>query len=160
MAAALDPDPPLTAAQLARGVGRLFWAVGAVVQAEFTLACGRRADLAVLWPSGEIGLVEIKVSAADLRGDSKWGDYLDWCDRFFWAVPPVLAPLLAQEAFAPARCGLIVADRHGADVLRSPADHPLAPARRRALHLRFARAAAARLMRAADPALDEFGTAA
>lgn len=160
MADALAPDPPVTAADLARGVGRLFWAAGAVVQAEFTLACGRRADLAVLWPAGELGLVEIKVSAADLKGDAKWGDYLDWCDRFLWAVPPALVPLLAQEIFAPARCGLIVADRHGADLLRAPADHPLASARRRALHLRFARAAAARLMRAADPALDEFGAVA
>ena len=145
--------PPPTAADLARGLGRLFWAAGAVVQGEFTLACGRRADLAVLWPSGELALVEIKVRAADLHADTKWPDYLDWCDRFFWAVPPHLAARLDAPGFAPGRAGLIVADRHGAVLVRDARATPLPAARRRAMQLRFARAAAARLMCAADPAL-------
>jgi hypothetical protein len=153
MDAALLVEPPLTAADVARGVARLFWAAGAVAQGEFTLACGRRADLAVLWPSGELALVEIKVSAADLKGDAKWPDYLDWCDRFFWAVPPDLAPLLDAPGFAPGHAGLIVADRHGAALLRDAAAAPLPAARRKAMHLRFARVAAARLMCAADPSL-------
>jgi hypothetical protein len=32
---------------------------------------------------GELTIVEIKVSKADLLGDQKWTDYLDYCDRFF-----------------------------------------------------------------------------
>src|SRR6185312_13680365 len=48
---------------------------------------GRRADLMAIDPKGELTIVEIKVAKADLVGDGKWTDYLDYCDRFFWAVP-------------------------------------------------------------------------
>jgi hypothetical protein len=44
-------------------------------------------------------------------------------------------------------------------VLREAAPHPLAPARRRALTLRFARLAARRAERALDPAGATAGTA-
>ncbi len=51
---------------------------------------------------GQVIIVEIKVSRADLLGDGKWTDYLDYCDRFYWGLPPGLdrAPLEA-EPFSP-----------------------------------------------------------
>ena len=51
----------------------------------------------------------------------------------------------------PEECGLIVADGFAAAVLRHGALTPLAPARRRALTLRFALTAAIRLRRQLDP---------
>jgi len=51
----------------------------------------------------------------------------------------------------PEECGLIVADGFGAALLRDGVLHPLAPARRRALTLRFARTAATRLRHLLDP---------
>lgn len=51
----------------------------------------------------------------------------------------------------PDRCGLIVGDRYGAEVVREAALHPLAPARRKAELLRVARLAMRRMMIAADP---------
>jgi hypothetical protein len=101
---------------------------------------------------GCITIVEIKVSRADLLGDAKWPFYLDYCDRFFWAVPGGfdLRPF-ETEAFRPDCCGLIVADRYDAAILREPLHRPLAGARRKAETLRFARRAARRLWGDLDP---------
>jgi hypothetical protein len=98
-------------------------------------------------------IVEIKVSRADLVGDGKWTDYLDYCDRFYWAVPQALASLLDEERFLPGAAGLLVADRYDAAVIRDAAHRPLAPARRKAELLRFARRAARRLSAQIDPTL-------
>jgi hypothetical protein len=104
---------------------------------------------------GELTIVEIKVAKSDLVGDGKWTDYLDYCDRFFWAVPPSLARLLEEERFLPQAAGLIVADRYDAAVVREAAHRPLAPARRKAELLHFARRAARRLSAQIDPSLGE-----
>ena len=52
---------------------------------------------------------------------------------------------------APAEAGLILADSYAAEILREADRRPMAPAARRAILLRFARAAADRLHRLADP---------
>jgi len=103
---------------------------------------------------GQLTIVEIKVSRSDLLADQKWPDYLDYCDRFFWAVPAgfALEPF-EEECRAPGLCGLIVADRYDAAIVRDAALRPLAPARRRAETLRFARRAARRLAGDLDPGL-------
>ncbi len=75
------------AAAVARGVSRLFLRNQIMVQPEVSLRNNRRADLMGINAKGEIIVVEIKVSRADLLGDQKWPEYLDYCDRFFWAVP-------------------------------------------------------------------------
>jgi hypothetical protein len=77
----------MTAADVARGVSRMLLRHDYVCLCEVPLANGRRADLMGVDAHGRIVIVEIKVSRADLLGDSKWTDYLDYCDRFFWAVP-------------------------------------------------------------------------
>jgi len=94
--------------------------------------------------------------AADLLGDAKWTDYLDYCDRFYWAVPSHLARILDEERYLPGEAGLIVADRYDAAVVREAAHRPLAPARRKAELLRFARRAARRLAAQVDPSLGDF----
>lgn len=104
-------------------------------------------------PRGELTIVEIKVSKADLLGDQKWTDYLDYCDRFFWAVPQGLASLLDEQRFLPSEAGLLVADRYDAAVIREPVHRALAGARRRAETIRFARRAARRLSAQIDPSL-------
>ena len=48
----------------------------------------------------------------------------------------------------PADCGLILSDGYGAEMQRDAPEHRLAPARRKALTLQFARAAADRLLAA------------
>lgn len=125
-----------------------------MVLAEWPLPNGRRADLVVVDARGQISIVEIKVSRADLLGDGKWREYLDWCDRFYWAICPALdAALLDAEHFLPDRCGLLVADRYDAALLRAAACLPMAAARRRSETLRLARAAMRRMMLALDPDL-------
>ena len=143
---------PITAADVARGVARLLWRAQIATLVEVPLANGRRADLLGIGPDGRLTLVEIKVSLADLRGDDKWRDYLDYCDRFFWAVP-IGFPCgdFDGAAFEPARAGLIVADRWDAAEVRPATWVPLAAPRRKTETLRFARRAAQRLLLLGDP---------
>lgn len=121
---------------------------------EVPLGNGRRADLMAIDPKGRIVIVEIKVSKADLRGDAKWPEYLDYCDQYYWAVPAGfdLAPF-AEPVFRPELCGLIVADRYDAETVRDAAVRPMAGARRKVETLRFARRAARRLLGGLDPGL-------
>jgi hypothetical protein len=157
-ASALDPgcfdDMPAQAGDVARGVARLFFRQDLFALCEVLLANGRRADLMAIDAKGCMTIVEIKVSRGDLRGDLKWPEYLDYCDRFFWAVPVGfdLSPF-EEEAFQPGLAGLIVADRYDAAVVREAAHRPLAAARRKAETLRFARRAARRLLGDLDPGL-------
>ena len=148
-------DEPPIAADVARGVTRLLCRHDLFAMCEVPLPNGRRADLMAIGPRGELTIVEIKVSKADLLGDQKWTDYLDYCDRFFWAVPQALAHLLEEERFRPGEAGLLVADRYDAAVMREPSSRPLAPARRKAETLRFARRAARRLSAQIDPTLGD-----
>jgi hypothetical protein len=137
----------LVAADVARGVSRLFMRHDLLSIGEVPLGNGRRVDLFALSPKGIITIIEIKVSKADLLGDAKWTDYLDYCDRYFWAVPHGFdLSLLTRESLLPGRTGLIVADRYDAAIVREAASTPLAPARRKVETLRFARRAARRLL--------------
>ncbi len=147
-------SPPI-AAEVARGVVRLFCRQDKFAVCEMPLPNGRRADLMAIDGRGGLTIVEIKVARADLVGDRKWLDYLDYCDHFFWAVPPHLAPILEEERYLPDAAGLIVADRYDAVVVRSAAHRPLAPARRKSELLNFARRAARRLSAQIDPTLGE-----
>ena len=147
--------PPLTAADVARGVSRLLLRHDYVSLCEVPLGNNRRADLMAVDGRGRIIIVEIKVSRADLLGDGKWRDYLDYCDRFFWAVPDGFAlDPFETEPFAPATAGLIVADRYHAEIAREAAETGLAAPRRKAETLRFARRAARRLLGHLDPECD------
>lgn len=148
-------DAPPIAADVARGVTRLFCRQDLFAICEMPLSNGRRADLMAIDGRGQLTIVEIKVAKSDLLGDGKWTDYLDYCDRFYWAVPPHLTAILEQERFLPGDAGLIVADRYDAAVIRQAAHRPLAPARRKAELLRFARRAARRLAAQIDPSLGD-----
>jgi len=144
----------VTAIDVARGVCRLLYRQGFSSLCEVPLGNGRRADVIGLCDRGTLTLVEIKVSIADLRGDMKWPEYLDYCDRYYWAVPDFFDhELLDDLHFMPHRAGLIVADRFDAAVVRDAAVVPLNAARRKAETLRFARRAAQRLLGINDPHL-------
>jgi hypothetical protein len=137
----------LIAADVVRGVSRLFLRHDLLSISEVPLGNGRRVDLFALSPKGIVTIVEIKVSKADLLGDSKWTDYLDYCDRYFWAVPQGFnLDLFDLPSLRPESTGLIVADRYDAAIIREPVDSPLSAPRRRVETLRFARRAARRLL--------------
>ena len=140
-------DERLVALDVARGVARLLLRHDCLAVPEVSLGNGRRADLFALCPKGLITIVEIKVSRADLLGDGKWRDYLDHCDRFFWAVPQGFdLRLFDREDLLPEGTGLIVADRYDAAMLRDAPPIALSAARRKAETLALARRAARRLL--------------
>jgi hypothetical protein len=145
------PLSPLAPGQiLARGVCRALAAHNFAPLTEFVPAPGLRVDIIALGPKGEVWVIECKSSRADFVTDHKWQGYLDWCDRFFWAVAPDF-----PTAFLPQDQGLFLADGYGAELCRLPSETPLAPARRKALTLAIARQSMARLHRVADPGQTE-----
>lgn len=132
---------PAITGRVTRGAARLLTGLGYAPLAEVPLPNGRRADLLALGPRGEIVLVEVKSGVEDYRADGKWPQYAPWCDRFFFAVDPEF-----PRGVLPDAAGLIVADGFGGMVAVEPPVHPLAPARRKALTLQFARLAAWRAL--------------
>ncbi len=144
-AAAVTAFADQPGARLARGVCRWLADQGAAPVTEFVPAPGLRVDVMALWPDGRLWIVECKASVADYRADAKWTGYLGWCDAFHFAVEPGFPLDLPDVA------GVIRADPFGAALKRPAPLRALAHARRRALTLRLARAAALRLRRALDP---------
>lgn len=149
----MSPNEAISSAPLiARGVARLLADHGFATLAEFSVGAGWRMDLCALGRRGEIWCVEIKSSRADFTADTKWPGYLEWCDRFFFAV----AENFPDEILPPGE-GLIRADPWGAEILRYGPERRLAPARRKALTLAFGRAAANRLRSLIDPPPERSG---
>lgn len=131
---------------LARGVCRHLAGHGFAVVEEFVPERGKRVDVMALGPKGQIWVVECKSSRADFTSDQKWDGYLEWCDRYFWAVDEAFpTDLLPQET------GLIIADGYDAEILRMGEERKLAGARRNAVIRRFATHAARRLHALRDP---------
>lgn len=141
-----DPMPPMPGQRLARGVCRHLAGLGFVTVEEMGLATGLRVDVMALGPKGEVWVVECKSGRADFAADRKWQGYLEFCDRFFWAVDDAFPVALLPEA-----TGLILADPYDAEILRMGPETPLPGARRKAVLHRFARHAALRLQGLRDP---------
>jgi hypothetical protein len=134
------------ALQIARGVGRYFRAANCAVLTELPLADGRRCDVMAIDRQGGIVIVEIKSCLADYRADQKWRDYRQWCDRFYFAIGTDF-----PRQVIPEECGLIIADRFGAEIMRESPEERVMAARRKAVTLRFARLSALRLQQIVDP---------
>jgi len=133
---------------LARGVCRAMRSHDFVSVEELVPTSGLRVDVMALGPKGEIWVIECKSSRADFAADHKWQRYLEWCDRFFWAVDADFPTELLPE-----ETGLIIADPYDAEIIRMGAERKLAPARRKVMVQKFARHAAIRAQAARDPAM-------
>jgi hypothetical protein len=130
------------ALSIRRGVVRHFQELGVALITELPLASGRRADLVGMDRKGKFVIIEIKSSIEDFRVDRKWPDYLAHCDAFYFATHTEV-----PAAIFPPDQGLIIADGYGAEIIRTSRVYSMAGATRKALTLRFGRAAADRLER-------------
>ena len=131
---------------LARGVARHLRDLNFVSVEELVPTRGLRVDVMGLGPKGEIWVIECKSSRVDFQSDHKWQGYLEWADRFFWAVDQNFPTELL-----PDDTGLIIADGYDAEIIRMGPETKLAPARRKQMLLKFARHAAIRAQNARDP---------
>lgn len=131
--------------EVTRGTERLLTRMDLACLREFPLRTHRRVDLAGLDRKGRITFVEVKTAPPDCLGDTKWPGYLDFCDYFYFAIPPGFPRDVVDgvRARAPG-AGLILADAWGGDIAEPADERPLAAQRRRALTLAFARRAALR----------------
>lgn len=134
---------------LARGVCRHLLSHNFVGVEEFVPDRGLRVDVIALGPKGEIWVIECKSSRADFQADNKWQGYLDWCDRYFWAVDDQFPTELL-----PADTGLIIADSYDAEIITMGCETRLPAARRKKLSLKIARDASRRLQRYRDPGVE------
>lgn len=141
-----DLLPALAGQRLARGVGRLLSSMHHAVLTEFVPARGLRVDVISIGPKGEVWIVECKSCRADFLSDRKWQGYLEWCDRYFWAVDAGF-----PQEMLPEGAGLIMADAYGAEIARMAPETRLAAARRTRLTRDVARAASLRLLAVTDP---------
>lgn len=128
--------PQITQA-VTRGAARTLIDLGYAPLVEFVVPDGLRADIAALDARGQIWIIEVKSCLDDLRADAKWPGYHQWCDRFSFAVPPEF-----DITQLPANEGVIVADGFSGAQVRAPIARPMPSARRKAVLIRFARAAA------------------
>ena len=138
------PDQP--GFRLARGVARMLRSFDHAVLTEFVPARGLRVDAISISPTGEIWIIECKSSRADFTSDRKWQSYLEWSDRFFWAVDTDF-----PDDLLPPDTGLIRADAYGAEILRDSPLTKMAGARRTRLTRDIARVASIRLQALTDP---------
>ena len=144
-------DAPPIAGEVARGVTRLFCRHDLFAICEVPLPNGRRADMMAIDAKGSLTIVEIKVGQGGPARRSQV-DRLSRILRPFLLGGPAVAGAIARRGTLPSRrAGLIVADRYDAAIMRDAAHRPLAPARRKAELLRFARRAARRLVGANRP---------
>lgn len=144
----LSQPQTLTSGQkLARGTCRHLASLGFACVEELVPTSGLRVDVMALGPKGEVWIVECKSSRTDFQSDRKWQGYLDWCDRFFWAVDTDFPVELLPDG-----TGLILADAYDAALVRMPPQAKLAGARRKSVTQIFARTAAQRLQCLRDPA--------
>ena len=135
---------------IARGTARHLRQHDYLCLEEFVPTTGLRVDLMCLGPKSEVWVIECKSCRSDFMSDSKWQGYLDWCDRFFFAVPADFPTELLPDG-----CGLIIADGYDAEILRMAPENKLNAARRKKITLKFARNAADRLRRFTDPHLPQ-----
>ena len=142
------PDEMMPGRILARGVCRHLLSHGFATVEELVPTPGLRVDVMALSPKGEIWIIECKSSRTDFITDRKWQNYLEWADRFFWAVDEDFPTDLLPEGH-----GLILADGYDGEILRKGPQSPLSGARRKMILTKFARHAALRLQGLRDPAV-------
>lgn len=139
MHAAAPLARPDRTADITLGTTRFLDSLGKSALFEFRLGNGRRVDICAIDRKGRLTFIEVKSCREDFQADAKWRDYLEFCDAFYFAVDKTF-PL----ELLPADEGLILADSFGGAIVRPAREQTLAPARRKAVTLKFANQAARR----------------
>jgi len=136
---------PERSAAIRRATALLCLRLGWAPMHEMSLPNNRRADIMALRPDGGFVCIEIKSGVRDFLTDAKWPEYREYCDALFFAVDTDF-----PQALLPDTAGLVVTWELSGEMLRDAPLHPMPPARRRALTLRFAHLAALRLAQQSD----------
>lgn len=145
-----------------RGATRLLLELGYAPMTEVPLTNGRRADIVSLNASGHCVIVEVKSCLADFRSDSKWQEYLEYGEEFYFAVDQDFPrDVLNEETSLPDITGIIIADGYGGEIIRPAALRRVNAARKKTLTLKIARLGGMRLAEQAvgAPAATRSGSA-
>lgn len=123
-------------------VVRMFLERGEACLREFTLRNGRRVDVIAIGRDGLITIVEVKSSRQDFLSDRKWPEYLEWGDRFYFAVSETFPrDILPDEG----QSGVIITDGFDCLEVRPAPLRKMAAQRRNHLTRRLAHVAMRRI---------------
>lgn len=137
-----EKTPNTETSRITDAVVRMFLERGEACLREFTLRSGRRVDVIAVGRDGRITIVEVKSSRQDFLSDRKWPDYLEWGDRFYFAVSDAFPrDILPGED----RCGIIITDGFDCLEVRPAPEQRLATQRRQHLTRRLAHVAMRRI---------------
>ena len=139
-------EPLKNTSKLARGVIRHFDQLGLASLSEFSPARGLRVDIITLGVLDEIWIIECKSGISDYKSDKKWKNYLDWCDRYFWAVD-----VNFPTQILPTGTGIIIADAYDATIFKEAPINRLTASRRKKITKSIAQSACIRLLSHTDP---------
>jgi hypothetical protein len=94
-----------------------FWlhAHGFNTEQELTLRNGRRPDVAAYSASGDIIMVEVKISNGDLQQDTKWPDYIYYCDGLYFCIGTRV-----KAQLVPSECGILISNGTNLECVRKP----------------------------------------
>ncbi len=129
-------------ARITAAIARMFIERGEACLREFTVKSGRRVDVISMARGGEITVVEVKSSRQDFLSDNKWHEYLEWADRFYFAVDDSFDRALLP---GPETCGIIITDGFDCLEIQPAPVTKLKAARRTHLARRLAHVAMRRL---------------
>ena len=132
----------LTADRITSAISRMINERGDSCLREFTLKSGRRVDIIALARDGTITVIEVKSSRQDFQSDRKWPEYLEWADRFFFAVSETFPRDILP---GPEQCGIIVTDGFDCLTVQDAPETRLKAQRRNHLIRRLAHNAMRRL---------------
>ncbi|UTW58664.1 MmcB family DNA repair protein [Kordiimonas sp. SCSIO 12603] len=133
-------------ANITLGAERLLVELGYAPVREVVLKNNRRVDILGLNKRGGLVVVEVKSGLSDFRSDTKWQEYLDYCEEFYFAVDQHFPIGVFNESTSlPDITGIIIADAYGGEVLREAASRKVNAARAKKLIQQMARTAAMRL---------------
>lgn len=119
---------PLVASEIKTAATRYFVKKRMAVNEEVGLCkWGRfRADLLCLNFYGDVTVVEVKSSVADFKSDKKWHNYLDYSNRFYFALSPAVYAKVKDDI--PRGVGVLLVsratDRLGRNLLKSNVAKP------------------------------------
>lgn len=133
-------------ANITSGAERLLVDLGYAPVREVILKNNRRVDILGLNKKGGLVIVEVKSGLSDFRSDSKWYEYLEYADAFYFAVDQHFPlEVLSEEKSLPEVTGIIIADAYGGEIIREAAPRKVNAARAKKLIQQMARTAAMRL---------------
>lgn len=96
----------------------------------------RRADFIAFSMKGEIIIIECKSCLADYKADHKWQDYLKYCNKFYFCMPPEVYEKVKDDFGSDV--GVFVGNKSSLVCVKRTKRRPMRNSIKREVYLRMA----------------------